>query len=127
MFYNILVIDDDRKTASYMADMLRLSGHTVTVALGPRSALYNLKQVIPDVVFLDLNMPGVDGFEVCRYLRRDPATASIPIVIVSANSEQGYKDAASAAGANAYLVKPAMIEDLTNALIQVVKMPIRSK
>lgn len=119
MRLNILITDDDRKTANYMADMLRLTGHTVTIALGPRSALHNLKQVIPDVVFLDINMPGIDGLEICRYLRRDPNTANLPIVIVSANSEQAYKDAALAAGANAYLVKPVMLEDLSNALSQV--------
>ncbi len=124
MRYNILVIDDDRQTATYTADMLRLSGHTVTVSLGARSALHNLNEVIPDVVFLDVNMPGVDGIEICRYLRRDPITANVPIVVVSANSEQGYKDAASAAGANSYLVKPAMMSDLENTLVQVMPHPL---
>ena len=123
MQYNILIVDDDRRTATNMADMLRLIGHTVHVALGPRSALHALNQVIPDVVFLDINMPGVDGLEVCRYLRREPATANVPIIIVSANGERAYKDAAKAAGANDYLVKPAMMDDLENALVDVMSKP----
>jgi CheY-like chemotaxis protein len=117
---NILVIDDNRETASNMADLLRLVGHTVSLAFSPRSAIHQLNEVIPDVVFLDISMPGVDGLEVCRYLRRDPITANVPIVIVSANSEQAYKDAAKIAGANGYLVKPAMLDDLERALSEVV-------
>jgi CheY-like chemotaxis protein len=116
MPFNILVVDDDKDTANSLADLLRLLGHTVAVALGPRGALYKLNNVIPDVLFLDVNMPGVDGLEICRYLRRDPSTASVPIVIVSANEEKAHKDAALRAGANYYIVKPAMIEDLERAL-----------
>ena len=119
MLYNILVVDDDKNTAVYLADLLRLLGHTVNVAFGPRGALYKLNNVIPDMLFLDVNMPGVDGLEICRYLRRDPATAKIPVVIVSANDERAHQEAAFLAGANYYIVKPAMIEDLEKAIEQV--------
>ncbi len=114
--YNILVIDDDRRTAMFTADMLRLDGHIVAVAFGARSALHQLSEIIPDVVFVDMNMPSVDGLEICRYLRRDPLTARLPIIVISANAEDGYKKAAAAAGANDYIVKPAMIEDLNRVL-----------
>ncbi len=116
MLYNILVIDDNRLTADWTANLLRLGGHTVLISLSPRTAMRFLNEVIPDILFLDINMPGIDGLEVCRYLRRDPYTAEVPIVIVSANSEQYYKDAAAAAGANDYLVKPALVDDLTGVL-----------
>jgi twitching motility two-component system response regulator PilH len=116
MLYNALVVDDDKKTANYLADMLRLLGHTVTVAIGPRSALNKLSEVIPDVLFLDINMPGVDGLEICRYLRRDPVSETLPIVVVSANEEQLHKQNAYAAGANYYIVKPAMMDELEKAL-----------
>jgi twitching motility two-component system response regulator PilH len=121
MQYNILVIDDSKQTANDMAEALRMLGHTVTIAFSPRSALMVLSEVIPDLVFLDISMPGVDGLEVCRYLRRDPFTATIPIIICSANSEQTYKDAAKAAGANGYLVKPAYMDDMDRAIEQVLK------
>ncbi len=119
--YNVLVIDDSKQTATDMAEALRMLGHTVSIAFNPRSALHILSEVIPDVVFLDISMPGVDGLEVCRYLRRDPLTHDIPIVIVSANSEQAYKDAAKSAGANGYLVKPALMDDMDQAILDVVK------
>ena len=123
MPYNILVVDDDKNTANYLADLLRLLGHTVDVALGPRGALYKLNQTIPDVLCLDVNMPGVDGLEICRYIRRDPRTGNTPIIIISANDEKAHKDAAFMAGASYYIVKPAMIEDLEVALAQVMKSP----
>jgi CheY-like chemotaxis protein len=119
--YNVLVIDDSKQTAADMAEALRMLGHTVSIAYTPRSALHILSEVIPDVVFLDISMPGVDGLEVCRYLRRDPITHDIPIIIVSANSDQAYKDAAKAAGANGYLVKPALMDDMDRAILDVLK------
>ncbi|HVO41557.1 MAG TPA: response regulator [Aggregatilineales bacterium] len=119
--YNILVVDDDKKTANYLADMLRLLGHTVSVALGPRSAINRLGEVIPDVLFLDINMPGVDGLEICRYLRRDPISADLPIVVVSANEEAAHKQNAFMAGANYYIVKPAMLEDIEKAIAAVLR------
>ena len=64
-------------------------------------------------------MPGVDGLEICRYLRRDPATADVPVVVVSANEEKAHQDEALLAGANYYIVKPAMFDDLQKALDQV--------
>ncbi|MCC7446555.1 MAG: response regulator [Anaerolineae bacterium] len=123
MPYNILVVDDDKNTANYLADLLRLLGHTVDVALGPRGALYKLNQSIPDILCLDVNMPGVDGLEICRYIRRDPRTGNMPIIIISANDEKAHKDAAFMAGASYYIVKPAMIEDLEVALAHVMKSP----
>jgi CheY-like chemotaxis protein len=119
MPYNILVVDDDKDTANSLADSLRLLGHTVAVAFGPRGALYKLNNVIPDALLLDVNMPGVDGLEICRYLRRDPTTAHVPIIVVSANEEKAHQEAALQAGANYYIVKPAMLDDLERALGQV--------
>jgi two-component system alkaline phosphatase synthesis response regulator PhoP len=119
MYYNALVVDDDKTMADCLADLLRLLGHTAVVAPGPRAALHSLRRRIPDVLFLDVNMPGIDGLEVCRYLRREPAIKDLPIVIISANDEKTHQQAAFEAGANFYIVKPAMIEDVENALQQV--------
>jgi CheY-like chemotaxis protein len=114
--YNILVIDDDKTTADATADLLRLLDHNVIVAYGPRAAMTQVAFTAVDIVFLDINMPGVSGIEVCRYLRRDPNLANLPIIVVSANDEKPYKEAAFNAGATGYIVKPAMLEDLEAAL-----------
>ena len=70
MLYNVLIIEDDRRTAESLAAQVSVLGHTVAVALGPRMALRQLSEVIPDVILLDINMPGVNGLEVLRFLRR---------------------------------------------------------
>ncbi len=119
MLYNILVVDDNKQTAQGLAQMVRVLGHTVSVAYGPRMALQLLNQVVPDAIFLDINMPGVNGIEVLRYLRRDPYTAQVPVVIVSANDSDAVRAQALQAGANHYIVKPPTIEQIENALVGV--------
>lgn len=116
MLYNVLIVEDDRKMAASLADQVRVLGHTVSIVYSPRMALQQLNQVIPDVIFMDINMPGVNGIEVLRFLRRDPLTACVPVIIVSANDSKEMIQAAKDAGANYYLVKPPMLEDIEQAL-----------
>lgn len=116
MLYNVLIVEDDRRTAESLAAQVRVLGHTVAVALGPRSALQHLNQVIPDVILMDINMPGVNGLEVLRFLRRDPLTAQVPVVIITAEESPTMKRDAFAAGANAYLLKPPMLDHIEKAL-----------
>ncbi len=117
--YRILIVDDNKTVADFMGDMLRILGHTVEIACGPRPALHKLIEKLPDLLFLDVNMPGVDGLEVCRYLRRDPRMCKLPIVIVSADGDRAHKEAGLMAGANAYLVKPVMLDDLEEVVERV--------
>jgi PleD family two-component response regulator len=116
MLYNVLVVDDDHGMAEALAAMIRVLGHTVGIAYGPRMAMQQLNEVIPDVIFLDINMPGVDGFEVLRYLRRDPYTHKVPVIIVSANDAPEDKQKAMEAGANFYAIKPPTIDGIEMAL-----------
>lgn len=115
MLYNVLIVDDDRRTAESLAAQVCVLGHTVATAYGPRMAMQHLSEVIPDVIMLDLNMPGVNGLEVVRFLRRDPATVRVPVVIVSAIDAQETIQQALASGANHYLIKPPTIEDIETA------------
>lgn len=119
MLYNVLIVDDDRTMAQSLAAMIGVLGHTVGIAYGPRMALQQLNEVIPDVIFLDINMPGVTGLEVLGYLRRDPFTKTVPVIIVSANDSDEHRHAASEAGADYYIVKPPTIEDVELALATV--------
>jgi len=120
MTYKILVVDDDRIMAQFLADSLDILGHSVVIAAGPRAALRSLSLTVPDVLFMDVNMPGIDGLELCRFLRREPTTAGLPIVIVSAADDQAHREAAYRAGADFFIGKPAMIDDLDYALKRVV-------
>ncbi len=119
MPYNVMVVDDDKDMAASLAEMIELLGHNAIIALGPRKAMASLSQAIPEIIFLDINMPGVDGLEVLRYLRRDPSTEGVQVVVVSANDSKADIDAAYRAGANAYIVKPATLDDVESAIRRV--------
>jgi len=121
MLYNVLIVEDDRRTAQGLAAQISVLGHTVVIAYGPRMALQQLNQVIPDVIFMDINMPGVNGIEVLRFLRRDPYTERVPVIIVSANDDQETINSAMEAGANHYLVKPPTLEEIEIALSEVLR------
>jgi len=64
-----LVVDDNRHTADMLCQMLSFLGMTAVPAYGPRAAILSLKETTPDAIFLDINMPGIDGFEIMAYLR----------------------------------------------------------
>lgn len=111
-----LVVDDARVAATTIADALNLLGYETQIAYGPRPAIESLSHRVPDVILLDINMPGIDGVEVCRYLRRDPLTAKIPIIAMSSEVEETIVAQVRKAGANAFLPKPLDIDALERAL-----------
>ena len=73
---------------------------------------------------MDVHMPGIDGLEVLRFLRRDPMTMDVPVVIVSAEEQEESKKAALEAGANYYIVKPPTVEEIEKALETVVHLAL---
>jgi CheY-like chemotaxis protein len=114
-----LVVDDVRMAAATIAKALNLLGYETEVAYGPRPALESLAHRLPDVILLDINMPGIDGVEVCRYLRRDPRTAKIPIIAISSETQEETVAQVRKAGANAFLPKPLDIDALESTLKQI--------
>jgi len=116
-----LVVDDARVAATTIAEALTLLGYEAEVAYSPRVALESISKRVPDVILLDINMPGIDGVEVCRYLRRDPATEQVPILAMSSEAQDETVDKVYEAGANAFLAKPIDIDMLARALKSVLK------
>ena len=112
----VLVIDDNRETADSLAQMLSLLGYAVRTAYGPRAAITTVTQMFPSLIILEINMPGVDGVEVCRYLRRDPRTSHVPILAMSSEAQPETVARIMAAGANTFLPKPIGVEALEQAL-----------
>lgn len=102
----VLIVDDVPDNLSVLHDALDESGYTVLVALDGASALQRAAQARPDIVLLDAMMPGMDGFEVARRLKADPATAHIPIVFMTGLLETEHLVAALAAGGVDYVTKP---------------------
>ena len=76
---------------------------------------------MPDVILLDINMPGIDGVEVCRYLRRDPRTEKVPIIAMSSEAQEEIVTQVREAGANDFLAKPIDIDVLERTLNGILK------
>ena len=102
----VLIVDDMPDNLSLLHDALDEAGYTVLVATDGPGALARAQQVRPDIVLLDAVMPGMDGFEVARRLKANPATAAIPIVFMTALTETEHVLAAFAAGGVDYVTKP---------------------
>jgi PleD family two-component response regulator len=111
-----LVIDDSRDAADSVRDMLEYLGLDAQVAYGPRQAMLILKDMTPDIVFLDVNMPGVDGFEVMSYLRRFPQMQGVPIVFVTSDDQPETAGKVRRTGALLIIIKPATFDSLELAL-----------
>ena len=111
-----LVIDDNTETADSLCQLLSLLEINAQPAYGPRAALEYLLRNVPDLVLLDLNMPGVNGLEVLGYLRREPRLVDIPVIVVTAEDERLVLQRAMRKGATAVIIKPASFEELEAVL-----------
>jgi DNA-binding NarL/FixJ family response regulator len=102
----VLIVDDVPDNLAVLHDALDESGYTVLVATHGEAALSRAAQARPDIVLLDAVMPGMDGFEVARQLKANPATAAIPIVFMTGLTDSEHVVAAFAAGGIDYVTKP---------------------
>jgi two-component system cell cycle response regulator len=103
---NILLIEDDPTDLKLLCAVLRTSGHRVLEHASAEQAVKEIKARQPEVVILDLKLPGMDGLTLARALKADPDTQHIPIVAVTAAAELFPRDKALAAGCDAYILKP---------------------
>jgi PleD family two-component response regulator len=111
-----LVIDDNRQTAEALVQILKLWDINARISLNPSSAMLLLEELVPNIVFLDINMPGVDGFEVLGFLKREPRLMGIPVIIVTSDDQPETARRAMDGGAAAIVIKPVMIELVEEAL-----------
>lgn len=102
----ILVVEDHLDSVHTLAFLLRDMGHTVEYAINGYVAVELALRFRPDFVLLDLGLPGIDGFEVCRQMKRAPELRSTRIVALTAFSQDEYRERATKAGCELYLVKP---------------------
>lgn len=110
--HRILVVDDLQDSADSLAEALRLLGQDVCAAYGGEEALEKAESFRPDVVLLDLGMPGMDGYEVCRRLRRTPEGQRLLIIAQTGWGQQQDKERTREAGFDHHLVKPLDLGDL---------------
>jgi len=110
----ILIAEDERDIRELIGFTLRFAGFDVVLAINGTEAIEKSLQEQPDLVLLDVRMPKMTGYEVCRHLKDDPATSTIPIVFLSAKGQEGEIKEGLESGAVEYIVKPFAPDELIN-------------
>lgn len=103
---NVLVVDDDELTIEILTMILDLEEFEVSVARDGLAALERVAERRPDVIVLDMRMPGLDGLEVCRRLKSDPVTAEVPVIALTGQDGEDDRRDALAAGCDLFVTKP---------------------
>lgn len=109
----ILVADDDRNILYLVSEVLANGDYEVTQAVNGDHALKLARETRPDLMVLDIMMPGMDGFKVMRELKADPQTRDIKVVVISAKTKPEEVEKGMAEGACHYFTKPFRVSDLT--------------
>ena len=108
----VLIVDDSPETLRMLTDALDGAGMTVMVALDGTSALRIGEQIVPDVILLDAVMPGMDGFETCRRLKREATLAGVPVIFMTGLAETEHIVRGLEAGGVDYVAKPIVIKEM---------------
>ncbi len=103
---SILVVDDNATNLKLISELLRFEGHRVLAASDAEKAQVILEGALPDLILMDIALPGMDGLELTRLLKGDTRTGKIPIVALTAFAMKGDEQKALAAGCDGYITKP---------------------
>ena len=114
-----LIIDDNRSTADALHQMLTVLNVPARVAYGASAAMSILNTYTPNLILLDINMPGVDGLEILAFLRREPRLVPVPVVIVTSDDQPETRARVLKGGANGMIIKPATLQALEENLKKV--------
>jgi twitching motility two-component system response regulator PilH len=118
----ILVTDDNASARELLTCVLESRGYQVTTACDGSEALQEMKVSLPDLILLDIEMPGMNGCEVCSRVKTRPETQGIPVVLVSGLSD--IADRAWAAGADGFVRKPFSLDTLFSEVRRVLSVPV---
>lgn len=102
----VLIIEDEETLLQNLAEKLRSEGFTVSIAMDGESGLEKIRSETPDLIVLDIMLPGLDGLSICRMVRHDTATSHIPIIMLTARGTEVDKIVGLESGADDYVVKP---------------------
>ena len=122
----ILVVDDEIGALTLIGIMLERGGFNVLKARDANAALAVLDEVTPDLMILDVMMPGMNGIELCSAVRQREATAKTPVIILSARGDADSIIHGIEAGANDYLLKPILHHDLVSKIRTMLGQPVVS-
>ena len=123
----VLVVDDEVPYVGVLREILTSYGLDVLVAYQGHQALNLVESVKPNLIMLDMMMPGIDGLTLLRQLRQQPGLRDTPVIMVSANAANKDRESALSAGADAFLAKPFSAKELRAALRTFVEVPDTSE
>ena len=112
----VLIVDDNEDNVAILRAMLLDRGYEIRIARDGRSALASVRERRPDVILLDIMMPGMDGMEVLDQLKRDPRHGTIPVIMLTARAEDRDVLAGYETGADYYITKPFTMRQIRYAL-----------
>ena len=112
----VLVVDDSRTEQAYLSDLLQKQGMSVLIAGNADEAMLSIQTERPDLILMDVVMPGKNGFQLTRTITKDPVYADIPIIICTSKGQDTDKVWGMRQGAKGYLVKPVKLDELELAI-----------
>jgi twitching motility two-component system response regulator PilH len=117
----VLIVDDSNTLREMIAGLLQSSGMTIDVASNGVEALQKIADSIPDLVVMDIVMPEMNGYELCRHIKSNPKTEKVPVVMCSSKSEEFDRYWGMKQGADAYIAKPFAPNDLVGTVKQLLR------
>jgi CheY-like chemotaxis protein len=118
MPHKILIVEDNENNRSLLKDILSFHGHEVAMASDGQEAVTLARELMPDLILMDIQMPGLDGMTAGRILKGDPATSGLKIIALTSFAMQGDREKFMAAGFDGYLSKPISTRELPNQVQQ---------
>jgi two-component system cell cycle response regulator DivK len=115
----VLIVEDDEVNLKLARSVLQASGYEVLEAITGEQGVSLARQAQPDLVLMDIQLPGIDGIEAFRQLRADSATRAIPVIAVTASTSPADRVAIRAAGFDAFLAKPVKLTELVDTVRRV--------
>ena len=117
----VLIVEDNPVNSELAQDLLEVRGFEVLTALSAEDALGLAASAKPDIVLMDIGLPGMDGLEATRRLKQDPATSAIPVVCLTAHAMEGDKERALEIGAVGYITKPINTREFADQVLGYLK------
>ena len=117
----ILVVDDEPTIRNVLGSILSNEGYRMDFAENGHDGYKKARELLPDLIFLDVMMPGMNGFDACRKIRTEPPLAQVPIIIISAVSNDEYRIRSIQSGANDFISKPFDLDELLSKVKKITK------